>query len=214
MGGDSSPSPLLPRGGWSGRCAGRYAARVILPDLERRIGAHLDASELAEAATLAVRGYGPQLLGYLRATVGLERADDAFALFCELMWRGLPRFRREASFATWAYQLAWGAAQRVLRDPERRRRVVLSSNALAQIAEEVRSSTAVHLRPETADRLARIRDRLDAEEQSLLVLRVDRELGWDDIATIMGVEAAALRQRFRRLKTKIRQLAEPGGSPT
>lgn len=180
---------------------------MIDPALERRIAACLDEDDLAGAASVAVRGYGPQVLGYLRATLGPERADDAFSIFCELLWRGLPRFRREAAFVTWAYQLAWGAVQRVLRDPARRRAVVLSSEALAAIAREVRSTTAVHLRRESADRLARIRGQLSPEEQSLLVLRVDRDLGWDEIARIMDVDAAALRQRFARLKQKIKRLA-------
>lgn len=181
---------------------------MIEPALEARIAACLDGDDLAGAATAAVRGYGPQLLGYLRATLGPERADDAFSVFCELLWRGLPRFRRESAFVTWAYQLAWGAAQRVLRDPGRRRRVTLSSEALAAVAREVRSTTGVHLRRETADRLAVIREQLAPDEQSLLVLRVDRDLAWDDIALIMGVDAATLRQRFARLKQKIKRLAD------
>ncbi len=181
---------------------------MIEPAVEQAIAGHLDDGDLHGAATVAVRGYGPQLLGYLRATIGPDRADEAFSVFCELLWRGLPRFRRASAFATWAYQLAWGAAQRVLRDPARRRAVVLSSEALAAVAHEVRSSTAVHLRPETADRLARIRGQLGPAEQSLLVLRVDRDLDWDDIAIIMGADAAALRQRFARLKQKIKRLAD------
>lgn len=180
---------------------------MIDPALEQQIAAHLDRGDLAAAATEAVRGYGPPILGYLRATIGPERAEDAFSVFCELLWTGLPRFRREAALLTWAYQLAWGAAQRVLRDPARGRALPLSSAALQAVAQQVRSTTAVHLRPETAERLRRIRDALDPAEQSLLVLRIDRDLPWEDIATIMGAEPAALRQRFARLKQKIRRLA-------
>lgn len=182
---------------------------MIDPALEQRIAGFLDGGDLQAAATEAVRGYGPQLLGYLRATLGPERADEAFSVFCELLWRGLPRFRRDAAFVTWAYRLAWGAARRVLRDPARGRAVTLSSEALAAVAHAVRSTTAIHLRRETADRLAGIREQLQPAEQSLLVLRVDRDLGWDDIASIMGVDAATLRQRFARLKEKIKRLAAP-----
>ena len=181
---------------------------MIDPALEQRIGEQLDRGDLEAAATVAVRGYGPQLLGYLRAALGPERADDGFSIFCESLWKALPGFRRESALVTWAYQLAWGAVQRVLADPARRRAVALTSGAMAAIAQEVRSTTAIHLRDETADRLARIRGRLDAAEQTLLILRVDRDLGWDDIATIMATDAPTLRKRLERLKQKIKRLAD------
>ncbi len=94
-----------------------YARQVIGLALERRIGEQLDLADLEAAATVAVRGYGPQILGYLRAALGPERADDGFSIFCEGLWKALPGFRREAAFVTWAYQLAWGAVQRVVADP-------------------------------------------------------------------------------------------------
>ncbi len=171
----------------------------------------LAASDLEGAATSALRAYGPQILGYLRATLP-NAADDAFSVFCEFFWTSLPKFRKESSILTWSYSLAWAAARRVLEDPHRWRAQRLSTGAMEAIALEVRSTTAIHLRKETSDQLAKIRSNLDFEEQTLLVLRVDRDLGWDEIAMIMSeqgrpVEAATLRKRFERLKQKIRELA-------
>jgi RNA polymerase sigma-70 factor (ECF subfamily) len=183
---------------------------VVDPVLEEKIGALLDVANLEGAATIALRGYGPQLLGYLRAMLGPQQADDAFSIFCESVWKELPMFRRQASFVTWAYQLAWGAAQRVRNQPYDRRATQLSTGAVAAIAQEVRTTTAIHLRQETSDLLARIRSELEPEEQSLLVLRIDRDLSWEDVATIMSIDAAALRKRFERLKEKIRVLAQRG----
>lgn len=180
--------------------------------LEREIRGHLEAGRLAEAASAAVRGYGPQILGWMRSSLPSGDADDAFGVFCESLWKQLPSFRAESSLLTWAYHLAMGASRRIIGDPQRRRGAALATAQLEALAQEVRSTTAIHLRQSTADALARLRSQLDFEEQTLLILRVDRDLSWTDIATIMSeqgrpVAEPALRKRFERLKDKIKQLA-------
>jgi RNA polymerase sigma-70 factor (ECF subfamily) len=176
-------------------------------DLEAAIREPLARGELHAAASSAVRGYGPEVLGYLRALLPASDADDAFSIWCEFLWKQLPQYRGEAAFRTWAYHLAWGAARRVLEDAHRRRARPLASSQLEALAQEVRSTTAVHLRQDTADRFARIRGRLTPDEQTLLVLRIDRDLPWADVATVMEQPEAALRKRLERLKDKIRRLA-------
>ncbi|HTJ44093.1 MAG TPA: sigma-70 family RNA polymerase sigma factor [Kofleriaceae bacterium] len=175
--------------------------------METAVSERLAREDLRGAATVALRAYGPQLLGYLRATLPDGAADDAFSLFCELFWKGLPGFRGESSILTWSYQLAWSAARRVLEDPQRWRARRLDTDEMNGIVQEVRSSTAPHLRQSSADQLAKIRSQLDFTEQTLLVLRIDRELEWDEIATVMSIDSATLRKRFQRLKAKIRELA-------
>jgi len=78
--------------------------------------------------------------------------------------------------------------------------------------------------------LARLRASLSVEEQTLLVLRVDRELEWEEIAEVLGPgpedddtppggggarpaarRAAALRKRFERLKARLREEAMKNG---
>src|SRR6185503_1792953 len=89
--------------------------------VEARLQELLDASAFEAAATLVIRTYGPELLGYLTA---IMRNDDSgrevFAQFCENMWRALPAFRRECSVRTWCYVLAWNAGRRFDRDAFRR----------------------------------------------------------------------------------------------
>lgn len=176
--------------------------------VERAIADARAREDLAAAATAAVRGYGPQILGYLRLTLGAEKADDAFSIFCESLWKGIKGFRAESSFLTWAYQLAWGATQRVIASPYRRRHGRLSSTAMEQLAVEIRSTAPPYLQTAEAKRLDRIRAQLDASEQTLLTLRIDRDMPWQDIAVVMDTDAAALRKRFERLKVKIKKLTE------
>jgi RNA polymerase sigma-70 factor, ECF subfamily len=63
------------------------------------------------------------------------------------------------------------------------------------------------------DELRVLREQLDPEDHEILLLRLDRELPWRDIARILGgddqitVRAAALRKRFERTKERLRKLA-------
>jgi RNA polymerase sigma-70 factor (ECF subfamily) len=180
-------------------------------DVDGRVAELLAAGDAREAATLAIRAYGPSILGYVAAVVRDEAATgDVFSTFCEDLWRGIGSFRGDSSVKTWAYRLAWHAAARWLRDPHRRRSARLRTDDAERLAAEVRSTTALHLRPSAQDALAELRATLSPEEQTLLTLRVDRDLPWSEIARVLGDDAAseaALRKRFERLKERLRSVA-------
>jgi RNA polymerase sigma-70 factor (ECF subfamily) len=66
------------------------------------------------------------------------------------------------------------------------------------------------------DRLRLLRASLDPEDRTLLALRIDRALEWDEVAAVLStdaspVNAAALRKRFERLKAKLARLAREQG---
>ena len=137
---------------------------------------------------------------------------------------GLPRFRWASSFRTWAYTIA----RNLIRDRHRARAgleghvVALADASEAfRIAEQVKSTTAVYLKTDAKTRLQEIRDSLDDDDRTLLILRVDRGLAWRDIAKIMSDDdtdtdgvtklSARLRKRFERVKERLRQeLSKPG----
>lgn len=185
--------------------------------LEREIRAHADAERWDEAATAALQGYGAEILGFLRAVVSdPNEADETFSSLCERVWSGLPGFRFESTFRTWLYGIARNLSreQRRARQRQQRRFANLDSNsAAAQLAAQVRSTTAIHLRSQTKSRLHLIRDGLPPEDRMLLVLRLDRDMAWTDIARVLAEDAlddeeakrasARLRKRFERVKAKV-----------
>ena len=188
--------------------------------IEARIRSAADAARWADAATAALTGYGEELLGYLVTMTRNEQdANDAFSILTEKIWRGLPGFRWECSFRTWAYGLARHALARLKRDPHRRRTVPLDDAYVEAVAQKLRSRTATFLRTETKDKLARLRAELAPDDQTLLILRFNRKLAWRDIARVLSPDgdaatpasldklAAALRKRFERLKTELKQRA-------
>ncbi len=186
--------------------------------LEARIGHHLELGHLAEAATAALTGYGAEILGYLVSVLRDESAaSDVFADFCEDLWKGIAGFRKQSSFRTWAYKVAWNAAQMFWRDPFRRRVRRLATSEYSLVAERLRVSSLRQDPLVAADRLAKLRESLRPDEQTLLILRVDKGLSWKEIAHVLaGAEDAppdvgALRKRFERLKERLVRMAEKEG---
>ncbi len=187
------------------------------PENGDRAAALLEAGDLAAAAEAVLRDYGPQILGYLTSVLRNESdAADVFSQFTEDLWRGLPGFRRECPLRVWAYRVAWHAAARHLRDPYRARGRRLETTELSRVADEVRSSVMLGRAEARRRGIDRLREKLAPDEQTLLVLRLDRGLSWREVATVLAedgaaVDEAALRKRFERLKAKLAQLARDEG---
>jgi len=186
--------------------------------VEERLDALLARGDHAGAAEVILREYGPQILGYIASVVRSDGdAGDVFSQFTEDLWRGLPGMRRECPVRVWAYRIAWHAAARFLRDPYRQRGRRLETTELSRIAEEIRSSV-LHGREEVRRQgIERLRGMLSPEEQTLLVLRLDRGLSWREVAIVLEeeqgepVEEAALRKRFERVKERLVRLARDEG---
>jgi RNA polymerase sigma-70 factor (ECF subfamily) len=154
-----------------------------------------------------------------------EDAAEVFADFSEQLWKSLPRFEWRCSARTWAYMLARRAA-RHYRRRERKHDAVKPLTQLSRLSaavERVRTGTIAFQRTEVKDRFQELRLQLDPEDQTLLVLRVDRDLSWLELARIMlgdepspneqalKTEAARLRKRFQYAKERLRVLVEKAG---
>lgn len=186
-----------------------------IPETERLIKQAFDAGRRREAMEQAVRLYGPEILGYIASVLRDEDwARDVFARLCEDLWAGFDRFEWRSSFRTWAYRAARNAVVRArTRD---RRPVRLDTRELDALPDVPRSTTRPHLRTENKLWLACFRDSLDPDEQTLLTLRIDRDLSWTDVALVLHGEqvlddlpraTAQLRKRFERLKERLRRAA-------
>src|SRR4051812_17704229 len=102
-------------------------------ELEAAIGRSLESGQLSQAATAVMRGYGPEILGYLAAVLrDDDAAAEAFSRFSEDLWKGLPGFRRQSTMRTWAYRVAWNAAQDTATESFRRRGRRLNTTEMSQ----------------------------------------------------------------------------------
>lgn len=204
--------------------SGREVDSIRTSQLEQEIRELADERGPAAAATRAIEGYGAELLGYLFALARTgEDAEELFSELCEKLWRALPQFRWDSSFRTWAYAIARNLVREAYRQDQRRGRVVGLSSApeVANQAQAVRTTTVAYMRTETKKRLEVLRQMLDEDDRTLLVLRVDRRMAWRDIARVMTEDgdtsegeldklAAKLRKRFERVKERLKdKLASP-----
>lgn len=184
--------------------------------LDVRVRELLAADDASGAAVVALQSLGPKILGYLRAVLRDETdAADAFSLFSEHVWRGIGGFRGEASVRTWAFRIAWNASMNVRDDAWRRLGRPLLTGEASRLAAEIRSATVDRLDRQRSA-LAELREALSAEEQTLLALRIDQRLSWEEIAHVLSsedvpVEPPALRKRFERLKERLGRLARARG---
>lgn len=168
------------------------------------------------AAVEAIRDLGPEVLRYLRATLRDEAdAADAFSHFAEGLWRGLPSFRGECSLRTWALRLAVNVAANVRNAAWRRRVRRFHTGEASALADEVRASSLARVEREVQG-LEKLRRELPVQDQSLLTLRLDRRLSWEEIAEVLedtpwAASPAALCKRYERLKERLARMARDQG---
>lgn len=180
----------------------------------------LAAGDAEGAVEAALRGYGPEIFGFLVAALGdRNEAGEVFSLFSEDLWKGLPRFDfGEASLRTWLYVLARHAAARHGRRARPQHVPISQISSIARLAAQVRTETDSFLRSERKTRLQMLRDSLPAADRELLILRIDRGLSWNDVARVMGAspeelktESARLRKRLQLVKERLREAAREAG---
>ena len=197
-------------------------------DPEHAITELLAAGDLAGAITRAIRTYGPEVYGYLRALHrDTDEADEVFSRFTEALWRSLPGRELRCSHRTWAYAVARRTSLGYRR-AERRRAARFApwpeTTGLSEIAAAVRTQTALHLQTAKRSRFAELRASLPEEDQTLLMLRVDRGLPWNDLVEVLAEaseappsseairrQSARLRKRFQVLKEKLQAMAREAG---
>lgn len=196
---------------------------VPLPEeIERAIRQLWEARDFGRAATRAIESYGQEISRFLASRmVNAADAQDVFATFCEDLWSGLPGFAWRCTLRGWAYTLARHAELRWRAAPAHRRHRLAETSDPEMLA-PARTTTAPYVRTDVKDRFRAIRARLGEEDQTILVLRVDRDLGWRDIAHVLAGpaaqpandtqrEEARIRKRFQIIKERLRRWAADDG---
>jgi RNA polymerase sigma-70 factor (ECF subfamily) len=185
-------------------------------EIDEQVRALLARGDERGAATVALRHYGPRILRYLGALLRAESdAGEAFSVVAEQVWKGLPGFEWRSSLQTWMFRVAWFAALNLKREGWNRLGRPFATGEATALAEDIRTKSVVRVERQR-QALDRLRESLTDEEQSLLSLRVDQGLAWEEIAGVLSaegesIEPAALRKRFERLKDRLATLAREQG---
>ncbi len=182
------------------------------------------AGDFNAATTAIIRGYGPEVMGFIGGRMqNATAADDVFALFCEDLWKGLPKFQWRSSLRVFCYVIARHAANRYgsrVLQPGKNHLGLSKAAHLSVLIDKMRTSTAAYLRTEVKTRAQKLREKLSPEDRTILILRVDKQMSWDELAAILHDDDAAvdrkretarLRKRFQLAKRRLRKLAEAEG---
>jgi RNA polymerase sigma-70 factor (ECF subfamily) len=190
--------------------------------VEQTIADALAKSDYDAATTLALRTYGPSVLGFLEVRMrDTTLARDVFAWFAEDLWRSFATFRGACSVKTWSFALARNAANRYVRRELRDRAMETSLSRIGSGSVAcIQPITSAPSKLDADARIRALREQLEPDELLLLSLRIDQDLDWREIAVVMlfegeppaatdiSRETARLRQRFKAMKDKLRKLAE------
>jgi RNA polymerase sigma factor (sigma-70 family) len=193
-------------------------------DVERRIDRALDAEEYREAVALALDTYGGEWFGYLvDSAKSKQDADEIYGRFSLDLLEGIADFKGESTVRTWGYAVLRNARNQFYRKGNRRakrKKPLQEYDELSQIVDRTRSKTNEWKKTSVKDNFARlIREELGEEDRDIVTLRVDRKLGWKEVARVMldqpdpspsdiRRESRRVRKRFERAKEKIREIAE------
>jgi len=188
--------------------------------VDARVLARRDAGDLDGATALVLEAYGGELLAFLHAIArDAATADDAWSVLAAAIWRSLGGFAGRSSLRTWLYVLARRAHLRVLRRARVDEVPLSQASAVGRLAAELQRSSLPHL-ARVRERMADLRAQLEPDDQTILILRVDRELSWREVAEVLADDgdgddldrlAATVRKRFERIKAQIRALATAAG---
>jgi RNA polymerase sigma-70 factor (ECF subfamily) len=185
-----------------------------MTELDDRVRALLAAGDHAGATTVALRELGPELLGFLSGVLGNDDADEVFSTLSERLWRSLKGFEGRCSIRTWTYVLARHEIGRFRRGARRHADGRVPISELEDILAVVRTTRST-MATDKQHKLAKLRDELPEDDRMLLILRVDRNLAWDDIALAFAEapeafreqdrkrESARLRKRFQLVKQRL-----------
>jgi RNA polymerase sigma-70 factor (ECF subfamily) len=185
------------------------------------------AKDFEVATTRAFEAYGSEILTFLIARLRSESdGEEAFSMFAEDLWKAMPGFGFRCSARGYLYTLARNAANRHATAPHKRaaRNLPVSAHAsLSALVDRTRSATQAYRRTDVKDRVRALRERLPEDDQTLLILHIDRALPWREIAMVVHElgenldgeplerECARLRKRFERVKAELKAMAEKEG---
>ncbi|SCF14098.1 RNA polymerase sigma-70 factor, ECF subfamily [Micromonospora viridifaciens] len=179
----------------------------VSPELVRR-AVHGDRAAMAELLT-DVR---PGLVRYCRGRLGrvggaYTTADDVAQEVCLAVLRALPRYQEQGvPFAAFVYRIA----ARKVADAQRaaiRDSAVTPTDAPPEQPDGAPGPEARAVSTDLARRLSALLNRLPDGQREIVLLRVAVGLSAEEVGTIVGMSAAAVRMAQSRALARLRNLA-------
>ena len=135
-----------------------------------------------------------------------EVAQEAFVA----AWKGLPSFRGESKFSSWLYQLTTNAAIDFLRREKRHRGATPIEDEVDLAAPGTPQQAAEE--SEVRQALQQALDALSPEHRQIFLLRQMRQLSYEEIGRLLGLESGTVKSRLSRAKKQLREILTKKGN--
>ncbi|HPA02608.1 MAG TPA: RNA polymerase sigma factor [Chiayiivirga sp.] len=167
------------------------------------------AGDIAAFETLYARHRGPLYRFLVRGISPRATAEECFQEVWSRLVAARTRYRPEAKFATWLYQIA----QNLLIDQYRRARPQVSldedDSPLHLEGEESEKPEQQLDRFQEQRRLQQALEELPDEQRIVLQLRLEQELSLEEIGEITGAGRETVKSRLRYAMDKLRARLAP-----
>ncbi len=166
-----------------------------------------------------LRSYGGRLLATARRILANdEDAQDAVQDAFLSAFRAIDRFDGKSKLYTWLHRIATNAALMKLRSKKRSPErpieellpTYLEDGHQTRSSQDWRETADVAVeRQETREMVRRLIDQLPENYRTVLVLRDIEELGTEEAAQLLGVNAGVVKTRLHRARQALRTLLDP-----
>jgi RNA polymerase sigma-70 factor (ECF subfamily) len=157
-----------------------------------------DQRKTFETIYLEHRGLVYQMcMGYVKGDSALAR-DLSQDIFINI-WNAIPGFKGGSSYKTWIYRITVNTCLQHLRTEKRATRVSISEGIVAHI--DTSTDPKNELDTKLFDAIGKL-----PEVERLIIMMVLDDLGYDEIARIIGIEETNLRVRIHRIKKKLKEI--------
>jgi RNA polymerase sigma-70 factor (ECF subfamily) len=196
-------------------------------EVENRVRELIAIKDVREAAGLALYGsaengrydgHGVRVFGYLRAIMKNDRdAKEVFAKFSRLVHKDIGSCPSDGSLKSWLYGIAYRVMVEHMK--ERKTRCDFQFARTEQRASHARASIDRWDQSSVKDVLRELCSQLPENQQTIFILRVDRNMDWEELARvflnaqefaepeILQFVVCHLKTQFNRAKEKVHTLA-------
>lgn len=202
---------------------GQTSAMMALRDPDIRLMLAVRGGDQAAFAELVER-YQHRLVGVMNHLVGhpQEAEDLAQEVFLRV-FRTRHKYTPKAKFSTWLFTIANNLALNALRDRHRRKAMPLEvreSGAHITAPADNRAPTPNQpmQQQELAEVVRRALDDLNERQRVAVVLNKFEDMGYAEIAEVMGLSTKAVKSLLSRARGRLREALQPyiymdGGAP-